>query len=121
MLTCAPDRSRRSLATVAGVGAAAIALVIAAGPTGCELAQAFQAFGTAVTLLEADSRVLPRDDADAAAILERRLRAEGVQLLLGVTVSRAARYHGIRSRPVMTALAEFDSLLSCHGIGPLIR
>jgi pyruvate/2-oxoglutarate dehydrogenase complex dihydrolipoamide dehydrogenase (E3) component/uncharacterized membrane protein YdjX (TVP38/TMEM64 family) len=65
--------------------------VIGAGPIGCELAQAFRRFGSEVTLFEAETRVLPREDADAAAILDRRLRAEGVQLVLRGHVTRVER------------------------------
>lgn len=40
--------------------------VIGAGPIGCEMAQAFERFGSQVTLFEADSRILPREDPQAA-------------------------------------------------------
>lgn len=65
--------------------------VIGAGPIGCELAQAFRRFGSEVTLFEAETRVLPREDADAAAIIDRRLRAEGIRLLLTAHVTRVER------------------------------
>jgi pyruvate/2-oxoglutarate dehydrogenase complex dihydrolipoamide dehydrogenase (E3) component/uncharacterized membrane protein YdjX (TVP38/TMEM64 family) len=65
--------------------------VIGAGPIGCELAQAFQRFGSEVTLFEAETRILPREDADAAAILERQLRAEGIGLALCGHVTRVER------------------------------
>jgi len=65
--------------------------VIGAGPIGCELAQAFRRFGAEVTLLNADPHVLPREDADAAAIVEKRLRSEGVTLVNGARITRAAR------------------------------
>jgi pyruvate/2-oxoglutarate dehydrogenase complex dihydrolipoamide dehydrogenase (E3) component len=56
--------------------------VIGAGPIGCEMAQAFRRFGSEVALFEAETRILPREDADAAAILDRHLRAEGIRLVL---------------------------------------
>jgi pyruvate/2-oxoglutarate dehydrogenase complex dihydrolipoamide dehydrogenase (E3) component/uncharacterized membrane protein YdjX (TVP38/TMEM64 family) len=65
--------------------------VIGAGPIGCEMAQTFRRFGADVTVLNADAHVLPREDADAAAIVERRLAAEGVRLLNGITITRAER------------------------------
>lgn len=65
--------------------------VIGAGPIGCELAQAFQRLGSAVTLLSLDSRVLPREDPEASALLQEQLAAEGVALSLGVNVTRAWR------------------------------
>ncbi|MBC7788823.1 MAG: mercuric reductase [Anaerolineae bacterium] len=53
-------------------------LVVGAGPIGCELAQAFARFGSAVTVLNRAARILPRDDADAAAIVERAMMRDGV-------------------------------------------
>lgn len=54
--------------------------VIGAGPIGCELAQAFARFGSQVTLLEAMRQILPREDRDAAEIVEQALRRDGVQI-----------------------------------------
>ncbi|RUL88026.1 mercuric reductase [Tautonia sociabilis] len=54
--------------------------VIGAGPIGCELAQAFARFGARVTLLEALRQILGREDRDAAALVERSLRRDGVQI-----------------------------------------
>ncbi len=65
--------------------------VIGAGPIGCEMAQAFRRLGSEVTLFEAETRVLPREDPDAAAIIDRRLRAEGIQLVLCGHVTRVER------------------------------
>jgi pyruvate/2-oxoglutarate dehydrogenase complex dihydrolipoamide dehydrogenase (E3) component/uncharacterized membrane protein YdjX (TVP38/TMEM64 family) len=70
--------------------------VVGGGPIGCELAQAFRRLGAEVTLLNADAHLLPREDPDVAAIVERRLAAEGVRLLNGVTIDRAER-HGAES------------------------
>ena len=55
--------------------------VIGAGPIGCELAQAFARFGSQVTILDKASRVLPREDADAAAIVQAALERDGVRYL----------------------------------------
>ena len=62
--------------------------VIGGGPIGAELAQAFGRLGCEVTLLEAGARLLPREDADAAEIVQRRLAAEGVRLRLGASVEQ---------------------------------
>lgn len=64
--------------------------ILGGGPIGCELAQAFARFGSEVHLFESAPRLLPRDDGEAAAILARRLVAEGVLLHLGCRVSRVA-------------------------------
>jgi pyruvate/2-oxoglutarate dehydrogenase complex dihydrolipoamide dehydrogenase (E3) component len=54
--------------------------VIGAGPIGCELAQAFARFGSQVTLLEVMRQILPREDRDAAAIVEASLRRDGITI-----------------------------------------
>ncbi|TWU14413.1 Mercuric reductase [Symmachiella macrocystis] len=54
--------------------------VIGGGPIGCEMVQAFARFGSHVTLLESNSHVLHREDAEAAAIVQQALVADGVDL-----------------------------------------
>ena len=65
--------------------------VIGAGPIGCELAQAFRRFGSEVWLLEALEQLLPREDRDAAAIVERAIVGDGVELLTGCKVASIGR------------------------------
>ncbi len=55
--------------------------IIGAGPIGCEMAQVFARFGTEVFLIEAAHGILPREDRDAAQIVQERLVADGVRLL----------------------------------------
>jgi pyruvate/2-oxoglutarate dehydrogenase complex dihydrolipoamide dehydrogenase (E3) component len=65
-------------------------IVIGGGPIGCEMAQAFRRFGSDVTILERNRRLLPADDADASAIVERTFLREGITLALGATIVRVA-------------------------------
>jgi pyruvate/2-oxoglutarate dehydrogenase complex dihydrolipoamide dehydrogenase (E3) component len=65
--------------------------VIGAGPIGCELAQAFARLGSHVTLLANHAQIMPREDADAAALVQGAMLRDGVQLILGATVTRAER------------------------------
>jgi pyruvate/2-oxoglutarate dehydrogenase complex dihydrolipoamide dehydrogenase (E3) component len=65
--------------------------VVGMGPIGCEMAQAFRRLGCEVTAFEASPQVLPREDADAAGIVQRRLAEEGVELLLGCRIERVER------------------------------
>jgi pyruvate/2-oxoglutarate dehydrogenase complex dihydrolipoamide dehydrogenase (E3) component len=62
--------------------------VIGGGPIGCELAQAFHRLGAQVTLLHKNAHVLDKEDPDAAAIVQARLLAEGMQLELGMEIDR---------------------------------
>lgn len=69
-------------------------LVVGGGPIGCELAQAFQRLGSRVTLVHADRRLLPREDAEAAAILEAALTGEGVRVLHEARILGAEQVEG---------------------------
>ncbi|MEX0866054.1 MAG: mercuric reductase [Pirellulales bacterium] len=55
--------------------------VIGAGPIGCEMAQAFAELGAEVLLVEAQHGILPREDRDAAEIVQRSIVDSGVTLL----------------------------------------
>src|SRR5205823_2078678 len=61
-------------------------LVLGGGPVGCELAQFFARVGSKVTLVQADERLLPRIDADAAALVHAALGEDGVEIRLGASV-----------------------------------
>jgi len=55
--------------------------VIGAGPIGCELAQSFARFGSQVCLIETLHGILPKEDRDAAEIVEQQMLRDGVKLL----------------------------------------
>ncbi|MFC6044938.1 dihydrolipoyl dehydrogenase family protein [Nocardioides hankookensis] len=63
-------------------------VVLGGGPIGCELAQAFARFGTRVTLVEAEDRLLGPEEPEAAEVVTRVLRAEGVDVRVGSELSR---------------------------------
>ncbi len=65
--------------------------VIGAGPIGCELAQAFARFGSKVTLLEQGKQLLPREDREAAAVVEQALRRDGVQINASCKIKGVSR------------------------------
>ncbi|MDD2463485.1 MAG: mercuric reductase [Desulfobulbus sp.] len=65
--------------------------VIGAGPIGCELAQAFARFGSHVTLIQRGPQLLPREDRDAATLLQSALLREGIELLMETRVESVAR------------------------------
>ena len=70
--------------------------VIGGGPIGCEVAQAFARFGARVQVIEAMSRILPREDRDAAAHVERALVRDGVEFKCGRTIVGVGREGGDR-------------------------
>jgi pyruvate/2-oxoglutarate dehydrogenase complex dihydrolipoamide dehydrogenase (E3) component len=65
-------------------------IVMGAGPAGCELAQIYAAFGSQVTLIEAEPQVLPDEAPFTGEILSDALRRTGADLRLGSPVIKAA-------------------------------
>lgn len=55
--------------------------IIGAGPIGCEMAQAFARFGSEVYLVETQHGILPREDRDAADLVQTSMTRDGVKLL----------------------------------------
>jgi NAD(P)H dehydrogenase (quinone) len=56
-------------------------VVIGSGVTGAEFASAYLAMGVRVTLVSSRDRVMPHEDADAAAAIEQVFRARGMAIL----------------------------------------
>ncbi len=86
--------------------------MVGAGPIAVELAQAFTRLGVPTTVLGRDDRILPKDEPALAATLADLLRAEGVDLQLGVEVGRVSRrgeqkvVHGVQAGAARTWEAE---------------
>jgi pyruvate/2-oxoglutarate dehydrogenase complex dihydrolipoamide dehydrogenase (E3) component len=66
-------------------------VVIGAGPIGCEMAQAFARLGSQVTLIDRGAHILPREDTDAARIVERQMGKDGVTFAFEASPVRAER------------------------------
>jgi pyruvate/2-oxoglutarate dehydrogenase complex dihydrolipoamide dehydrogenase (E3) component len=65
--------------------------VIGGGPIGCELAQAFRRLGSEVVLFHRGDRLLNKEDADAAEIIQKTFIKEGIRLVLGCSMERAEK------------------------------
>jgi pyruvate/2-oxoglutarate dehydrogenase complex dihydrolipoamide dehydrogenase (E3) component len=71
-------------------------LVLGGGPIGCELAQAFARLGVKITLVHSGARLLPKEDPDVSAVVERVLAADGIEIVLGARAQRV-RQEGTES------------------------
>jgi pyruvate/2-oxoglutarate dehydrogenase complex dihydrolipoamide dehydrogenase (E3) component/uncharacterized membrane protein YdjX (TVP38/TMEM64 family) len=94
-------------------------VVLGGGPIGCELAQCFARFGSRVTVVEMEPRLLPREEPEASALIEEAFRADGIDLLLGERVLRFER-HGAGGRMFTSGAGDaapvaFDALLAAAG------
>jgi dihydrolipoamide dehydrogenase len=75
---CSPDLPRRLI-------------VLGGGPAGCELTQIYAAFGSQVTLVEAEPVLLPGEPAFTGEILAAALRRAGAEICLGSPATKAER------------------------------
>jgi pyruvate/2-oxoglutarate dehydrogenase complex dihydrolipoamide dehydrogenase (E3) component len=66
-------------------------VILGGGPVGAEMAQAVRRLGGEVVLAEGASHVLAREPARLGAALGEVLRADGIELLLGVHATAARR------------------------------
>jgi pyruvate/2-oxoglutarate dehydrogenase complex dihydrolipoamide dehydrogenase (E3) component len=76
--------------------------VIGGGPIGCELAQVFARLGSEVTIIDRNAHFLPREDEDAAKILEDVFARENIRIISdadvqNVTVSGGKKTIGVVS------------------------
>ncbi len=64
--------------------------IVGAGAVGCEFADIFNAFGTAVTLIEALPRILPLEDGDCSDALTKSFKKRKIAVHAGASVRSAA-------------------------------
>jgi len=69
-------------------------IVLGGGPIGLELSQALNRLGVKVSVVEMMDRVLFREDKEAAAVLEEKLKAEGLRILTGKKAVKFAQKSG---------------------------
>jgi pyruvate/2-oxoglutarate dehydrogenase complex dihydrolipoamide dehydrogenase (E3) component len=100
-------------------------VVIGAGPIGLELAQSFARFGSAVTVFNADARAMPRDDADAAGIVEAALVRDGVTFHHGARITQVTRAGDVTTVSAdvhgTTVRVDADALLVAAGRTPNVE
>jgi pyruvate/2-oxoglutarate dehydrogenase complex dihydrolipoamide dehydrogenase (E3) component len=77
-------------AALSSAASPASLLILGGGPVGCELAQLFARFGVAVTLLQAESRLIPEEEPEISDILAAALRRDGIRLRFGAQATAAS-------------------------------
>jgi len=65
--------------------------VLGAGAVGTEFASIYNSFGSKVTLIEMLPRILPIEDAEVSADLERALRKRGIKVMAGTRMAGFAK------------------------------
>jgi dihydrolipoamide dehydrogenase len=97
--------------------------VVGAGAIGCEFADVYAAFGTKVTIIEALDRILPLEDRDCSAVVEKSYRKRGMEIHTGARLEKAEIGKGGAKLTVKTAdgktiTVEAERVLSAIGRAP---
>jgi dihydrolipoamide dehydrogenase len=66
-------------------------VILGGGPVGVELAQIYARFGVKTSLVEGESRIMPRDHAESARVLTAALAEDGVDVRTGVRAEKVDR------------------------------
>ncbi len=94
-------------------------VVLGGGPIGSELTQAFARLGSKVTQVEMAPRILLREDPDVSELVTGRLRAEGIEVLVGHKAERIEVEGGtkwlVASHQGREVRIAFDALLVAVG------
>jgi pyruvate/2-oxoglutarate dehydrogenase complex dihydrolipoamide dehydrogenase (E3) component len=88
-------------------------IVIGGGPIGVELAQAFARLGSQVTIVHAEAQLLPREHADAAALVTQSLVADGVRVLNGARITRVEHTAEGAPHPGFSVYIDSDGGAEC--------
>ena len=97
-------------------------VVIGAGPIGCELGQAFSRLGSQVTIIASRDHILPKEEVEAAQVVQAQLEAEGIKILTG-TRAKQVLVEG-QKKVVVTNLGDrliFDEILVAAGRVPNVE
>jgi len=69
-------------------------VVIGSGAIGMEFAYFYNAMGSEVTVVEAADQILPLEDHEIAKVVERSFKKQGIRIITGAMVSKAANVDG---------------------------
>ena len=89
-------------------------VVVGAGYIGLELGTAFAKLGSAVHIVEAQSRILPQYDAELTQPVAKRLAELGITVLTGARVKRLSA----KGDELQAATANGETVNACRGQNP---
>lgn len=100
-------------------------LILGGGAIAVEMAQAFQRLGSNVTIVQRSERLLSKEDADLAGLVQGALESEGVTVRCGMRVLRAREVNGRREIDALGPQGEetlrAEALLVALGRAPNVQ
>ena len=88
-------------------------IVLGGSYIGLEFGQMFRRFGSQVTVIQEVGQIVPREDPEVAAELQRSLEAEGMKFLLGAGTTRVEK-SGNSIRLEMQIAGRSDTVTGSH-------
>lgn len=100
--------------------------VVGAGAIGCEFADVYAAFGSKVIIIEALDRVLPLEDRDSSAAVEKSYKRRGMEIYTGARLEKADIGKSgvkltVKTADGKTQVIEADRVLSAIGRAPNVE
>ncbi|MGB3310923.1 MAG: FAD-dependent oxidoreductase [Nodosilinea sp.] len=92
--------------------------VIGAGPIGCELGQAFCRLGSEVTLIGSHDHILPKEEPEAAAVVQAQMEKDGVRILNSTRAQRVEVIDGKKHVHTSSGTVVVDEILLAAGRVP---
>ena len=89
-------------------------LVIGGGYIGVELSQAMRRFGSKVTIIDRNDRLMHREDDDVTEALQKLLEDEGVDIVLNATIKRVSGNSGQSVKMVIEQRGAEKTLEASH-------
>lgn len=94
--------------------------ILGGGAIGCELGQAFQRLGTAVTIIEGADRLLPGEEPEASDVIATVFERDGIDVRVGARLRDAATDGDCIRIDVDVTPIEVDALLVATGRDPSV-
>jgi len=96
-------------------------LVLGGSYIGLEFAQMFRRFGSRVTIIHRDDRLINREDPDVSEEVQKILRQDGIEILLNAQVVSITRQPNGRTEVTIKTLAGEQTVAGSHLLAALGR
>jgi pyruvate/2-oxoglutarate dehydrogenase complex dihydrolipoamide dehydrogenase (E3) component len=93
-------------------------VIVGSAPDGIEAAQTLARFGSQVTMVFRSAHLLPKEDPEAAFLLQAQLEADGVRILSQTQVSQVRQFDGKKWVQAGDRAIETDAILLAGGQAP---
>lgn len=95
--------------------------IIGAGPIGCELGQAFSRLGSEVTIISSKSQILPKEDPEAAQVVQAQFESEEINILNEARAEKVEIVNGKKQLTASKKIITVDEILVSAGRMPNIE